>query len=128
MFCKKCGKEISDNSVFCKYCGFKQEDLSSLLDKPLITEDKAREHILFLFSAISRFCKWIWKTFLIKYWLISIGLMIVIGLFLILTGLAWKEVAGEDFIEWVARFWFYITLIVMLGLYVYNFRKWLYKK
>lgn len=24
MFCKKCGKEIEDNSVFCNYCGYSQ--------------------------------------------------------------------------------------------------------
>ncbi|MBQ4517706.1 MAG: zinc-ribbon domain-containing protein [Clostridia bacterium] len=24
MFCKKCGKQISDDSVFCSYCGEKE--------------------------------------------------------------------------------------------------------
>ena len=26
MYCKHCGKEIADNSVFCKYCGGKTDD------------------------------------------------------------------------------------------------------
>lgn len=33
MFCKHCGKEISDDSMFCNYCGQRQERCLSILGK-----------------------------------------------------------------------------------------------
>lgn len=39
MICKKCGKEISDNSVFCTYCGFNQS-LEYVENQEVIEEEQ----------------------------------------------------------------------------------------
>lgn len=44
MYCKKCGKKIADDSLFCKYCGAKQDGIledSSLYQNDVIDEDSS---------------------------------------------------------------------------------------
>lgn len=54
MYCKKCGKQISDNSIYCKYCGSKQDeqldskdianDVSSTNDAIVTTKKQINNH------------------------------------------------------------------------------------
>ena len=48
MFCSKCGKEIEDNSVFCKYCG-KEQSIESDEQADSVTDDIKQDD----FSTIS---------------------------------------------------------------------------
>ncbi len=36
MYCKQCGKEIADNSVFCQHCGCKQDAKTTPSEKKII--------------------------------------------------------------------------------------------
>lgn len=41
MYCKNCGKEISDNSKFCRWCGFAiDETIKTEEGKQYITDEK----------------------------------------------------------------------------------------
>ena len=64
MYCKKCGKEIDDNSRYCKHCGADQTTKWVIeINKPnmLFAKDKLRKYLCgFLFS-ISKLFKAIWS-------------------------------------------------------------------
>lgn len=55
MYCKKCGKDIPDDSVFCNHCGTRQTPKRIVVefDKPFISEDSVRNGIF----RIGRFLK-----------------------------------------------------------------------
>lgn len=46
MYCKKCGKLIADDSVYCNYCGAKQTP-NNAIKMPTLSEDGVRKGILF---------------------------------------------------------------------------------
>ena len=59
MYCKKCGKEIPNESSYCNYCGTRQAPKKVVIEfkKPqiIINEDKVRNGILGLGSFLKRF-------------------------------------------------------------------------
>ena len=40
MFCKKCGKEIADDSKFCNFCGSEQQSATAIYENNPSTEDE----------------------------------------------------------------------------------------
>lgn len=53
MYCKKCGKLIADDSVYCNYCGAKQAP-NNVTKMPTLSEDGVRKGILFFINIIKR--------------------------------------------------------------------------
>lgn len=51
MYCKKCGKLIADDSVYCNYCGAKQAP-NNVTKMPTLSEDGVRKGILFFINII----------------------------------------------------------------------------
>ena len=42
MFCKNCGKQISDVAAFCPYCGAKREESrQEVIEQPVVNETSA---------------------------------------------------------------------------------------
>lgn len=60
MYCKKCGKEITEDSVYCKYCGARQtpQKITIEFNKPplKINEDLLRSIIFGLGRVLKRVC------------------------------------------------------------------------
>lgn len=63
MYCKKCGKLIADNSVYCNCCGAKQAP-NNVIKMSTLSEDGVRKGILFFINIIKRIIAFIWKYFL----------------------------------------------------------------
>lgn len=58
MYCKHCGKKISDDAVFCQHCGEQQKDNTTLINTNLLEsndttiEDKIRKVLKFVFKKL----------------------------------------------------------------------------
>ena len=119
MYCKKCGKEIPDDSVFYNHCGTRQipQKVTVEFNKPSINEDDVRKGVLSFFS----FIKWLWKVLLLKYWLISIILWALIYGVLYL-------IDGAHFAIAPAAIVLFCCGVIIVCLYIHNFYKWLYEK
>ncbi|MGN1113742.1 MAG: zinc-ribbon domain-containing protein [Oscillospiraceae bacterium] len=52
MFCKKCGKEIKDNSKFCAYCGYNINQLSTDNSSNININTKTNDHTNIIFAWI----------------------------------------------------------------------------
>ncbi len=120
MYCKKCGKLIADDSVYCNYCGAKQTP-NNAIKMPTLSEDGVRKGILFFVNIIKRIIAFIWKYFL-KLFLV----------FFVIWGITWLTIyyifdAGVGTA-------IYAGFILIFGLFfilikdAYCFYKWLYKK
>ena len=120
MYCKHCGREIDDNSSFCKFCGIRQiPKRFSINPRKHNCEDEIRKGILSFFSFIKR----LWNVLLLKYWLISYLL------FLLLLGI-WGILGHkfDDALNILTIVLAVCTILVIGTLYIRNFYKWLYKK
>lgn len=119
MYCKKCGKLIADDSVYCNYCGAKQAP-NNVTKMPTLSEDGVRKGILFFINIIKRIIAFIWKYFL-KVFLV----------FLVIWGITWLTIYC---ISGSAHTAIYAGFILIFGLFfilikdAYYFYKWLYKK
>ncbi len=122
MYCKKCGKEIPDDSVYCNHCGARQVAEETALVKRHVSEDEVRKGILSFFSSLN--WKWIWDALLLKYWLYA--------LLIWLAALAIFEftpfTVTEDTFDFLTNAWFGLVGVVIVAMYIRNFRRWLYKK
>ncbi len=121
MYCKKCGKEIPDDSIYCSYCGFVQKEKKLILPfkKPQISEDDIRNFIFKIFH----FIKWLWKFLGLKLWLIG-AIVFYGGIFLIyIVNRTWDK-TEDIYAEWS----FCIIAFLIFCSYIYRFYKWLYKK
>lgn len=43
MFCKNCGKEIDNDSTFCRYCGQKQESNTTTKSHQTLQKSKSKQ-------------------------------------------------------------------------------------
>jgi len=50
MFCNQCGKQLAENSLFCKYCGAKVESLDDVKQVTRNHDNDLDDHVLFKFS------------------------------------------------------------------------------
>lgn len=121
MYCKKCGKIIADDSVYCNYCGAKQTiDIVDKIKKPTLSEDGVRRSILYLIDCIKHLLVFIWKHFL--------RLFLV---FVLLWGVTWLiiyYISGSVHTAIYAGLILIFGLLFILAKYAYCFYKWLYKK
>lgn len=127
MYCKKCGKEIPNDSTYCNHCGTRQipQKVTVEFNKPNISEDDVRKGILSIFSTVSKSVKWIWKQLYPKYWLIVFGVWVILMLILQFTPLY------NDY-SYYADLFSVICIVgltvILLALNIRDFRRWLYKK
>ncbi len=119
MYCKKCGKLIADDSVYCNYCGAKQAP-NKVIKMPTLSEDGVRKVILIFINIIKRIVAFIWKYFL-KVFLV----------FLVIWGITWLTIyciSGSVHTAICAGFVLEFGLFFILIKDAYCFYKWLYKK
>ena len=123
MYCKKCGKEIPNDSIYCNHCGTRQkpQNVSIGFKKPDIKEDDVRNGILSSFAFIKKTIKWLWNVLLLKY--VLLAFVFCYALCLILFFIGSDELARIPTI--VAAI---VCALIILFMYIYKFYKWLYKK
>ena len=74
MFCRKCGKEINENSKFCKYCGF---DLTQYMENQNNSNQQLQEPTTVVFNNQEIYTgrvKKKWITFILWLFLGYIGI------------------------------------------------------
>ena len=80
MYCKHCGKEIADDSLFCQHCGEKQSELTSNETTRVETETKMKEKVVEIPTIKAHFSD------ATKWWIIGCGIWIVINLYWLFAG------------------------------------------
>jgi uncharacterized membrane protein YvbJ len=125
MYCKKCGKEIPDDSIYCNHCGTRQipQKVTVEFNKPNISEDDVRKGIFSFISFLKKAIKWLWNVLLLKYWLIAFIVFFLASMVLEATN--YKNDRSMDTLLSICLS---ISTIIIGSLYIRNFRKWLYKK
>ncbi len=123
MFCKKCGKEISDDSAYCNHCGTRQmpQNVSIKFKKPDIKEDDVRNGILSFFASVKKIIKWFWDVLLLKYVLFAFIFCYILCLILFFIG-------SESLARIPTTVAVIICTFIILLMYIYRFYKWLYNK
>ncbi len=107
MYCKHCGKEIADDSVFCQYCG---EKLISKNQEPLKDNVKENKAILKINDKhtkriIARELLWLFSALFIAF-CFAIGYVI------------------DNKEEYSLEVFFTVFLFIILGRYIIKLIKW----
>ena len=98
MFCKKCGKKIADDSVFCQYCGTAQDVMNkdTSVDEPTITTDGIKidtpSKTKFSISKLSEKQK-VWIGIYIVWFFLNLAFIFI----------DWSSSADEYFFPFTAR-------------------------
>lgn len=77
MYCKHCGKKITDDSSFCPYCGGKQYASETKTDKKSKSTEQKVVEIPTIKAHFSDTTKW---------WIIGCGIWIVLNLYWLFAG------------------------------------------
>ncbi len=126
MYCKKCGKEIPDDSIYCNHCGTRQipQKVSIKFNKPNIKEADVRNGILSFFAYIKKAIKWLWKVLWLKLWLWGIVFIMISTLIVYVLTIDYGDNITESYFIVV----YCLIPFLILCWYVYQLYKWLYKK
>lgn len=90
MYCKHCGKQIADNSIFCQYCGSKQDDAATLNQELNPTQESSNKKVIEIPTIKTNFSD---KT---KWWIIGSAIWIVLNLYWLFAGDKYSS-ASEHF-------------------------------
>ena len=100
MYCKNCGKEIAEDSKFCKYCGVEQDKISTKTSESYNKKVIGIPTIKIIFSTST------------KLWIVGYGLWVVLHLYWIFAGLK-SDVSSsyfQPFTGYVAQWEFYYDM------------------
>jgi len=97
MYCKHCGKEISNDSYFCRYCGGSQTDYLTANANEEKEVQQIQEKVIKIPLVKSNLAK---KT---KWWIVGSGLWVVINLYWLFAGHK-RSAASEHFLPFTNKF------------------------
>lgn len=80
MYCKHCGKQITDDSKFCRYCGGSQEDSFKTSSTDVSSESPIKEKVVEIPIIKTKFSD------TTKWWIIGCGIWMVINLYWLFAG------------------------------------------
>lgn len=90
MYCKHCGKEIADDSKFCRHCGGMQDDSTTTNQRQETSDVENKENVVeipTIRTNLSDTTKW---------WIIGCGIWVVLNLYWLFAGDKYDS-AGKHF-------------------------------
>lgn len=91
MYCKHCGKEIADDSLFCQHCGGKQSELTSNETARVENETQRKEKVVEIPTIKANFSE---ST---KWWICGYSLWVVLNFYWLFAGNK-RSYAGKEFL------------------------------
>ena len=80
MYCKHCGKQITDDSKFCQHCGGNQEDTTTTSSTEVSSDSPSKEKVVEIPTIKANFSD------TTKWWIIGCGIWLVINLYWLFAG------------------------------------------